>query len=348
LDEFIMTIMKRSSPLGLLFKAGGIILLFVTLLSTHTLAPIVAQGTPDIIREFAWKPDGSVLAVGHDDGTIDIRNSSTGIVEQTLAGGHVGGIIALAWHPTANQLLSVSADRLVLWDLATGDSYELQSSFWPTEITWNADGSRIYGFDESSRLTWDAQTIPPQFLSKDWNDTWFYDIAWSPDRSQVATTDLGDIILRNPSTLAREAIIGNGGNGELAWSSDGQWLAASNWVNGIRMWNVSTGDFQQERLIQAPLYDAPQLHDPFRDIKAIHFGASGTELFSITGYGNFTRWDVTTGQVLESLQLSGTPIYKAAFSPDGTQIAYGLESGGVEIIDTPSPSNCTSTIAVLT
>jgi WD40 repeat protein len=49
----------------------------------------------DVIREMAWKPDGSVLAVGNSDGTIDIRNSTTGAIEKHLTG-HVGGITALA------------------------------------------------------------------------------------------------------------------------------------------------------------------------------------------------------------------------------------------------------------
>jgi WD40 repeat protein len=337
-DELIMIITKRPNPLVLLFNVGGVILLFITLLSPRVLAPIVAQGTPDIIREFAWKPDGSVLAVGHDDGTIDIRNSNTGIIEQTLAGGHVGGIIALAWHPTGNRLLSVSADRLVLWDLATGDSYEMQSSFWPTEITWNDDGSRIYGFDESSRLTWDAQTTPPQFLSRAWNDTWFYDIAWSPDRSQIATTVLGNIILRNPSTFEWNAVIDNGGDGSLAWSPDGQWLAASDWLSAIRIWNVASGDFQQERLIQPALFDTPTLDDPLSDIVALSFDANGGELLSVAGTGVFTRWDVTTGQALQVSQLPDALIWAAKFSPDGTQLAYGSQNGALELMEI-TPTN---------
>jgi WD40 repeat protein len=218
--------------------------------------------------------------------------------------------------------------------LSTDTSYEL-SSTWIDDATWNADASRIIGFFDTSRYTWDAQTLPPQFLSRDQRDVPIYAIAWSADRSQVATEVLGNVILRDPSSLAWEAMVDNGGNGTIAWSPDGQWLAASDWLSGIYIWNVSSGEFQQKRVIQPPLFET--LDPPLTDILALQFSQGGAELDSVGGDGTFTRWNVDTGAVIAALHLPGVPLYSAEFSPDGTQLAYGGEGGTLEIIHMPPP-----------
>jgi WD40 repeat protein len=97
---------------------------------------------------------------------------------------------------------------------------------------------------------------------------------------------------------------------------------------------VSSGEFQQKRIIQSPLFETPD--PPFTGILALRFSQGGAELDSVGSNGTFTRWNVATGTVIEVSQLPGTPLYAAAFSPDGTQLAYGGESGTLEIIHTPS------------
>ncbi|MBN2303871.1 MAG: PD40 domain-containing protein [Anaerolineae bacterium] len=313
------------------FKLVGVLALLISLFSYCESIQTHAQETTKYVSELAWKSDGSILAVGYSDGSIELVNSATGIIEQTMVSEHAGAVVALAWHPTTSQLLSASVDRLLLWDLVTGSSYELAPTSWFSAATWNTDASRIIGFSATGQFTWDAQTLPPQPIPGDAGELPIHAIVWSPDRDQVATTVLGNVILRNPSTLERGPLIDNGGNGELAWSSDGQWLATSDWLNAIRIWNVSTGDFQQERLIQPAVYDAPTLDNPFRNIKALKFDASGEEILSVTGTGVFTRWDIATGQTLQVYQLPDASIREEEFSPDGTLLAYGGESGTLEI-----------------
>lgn len=131
------------------------------------------------------------------------------------------------------------------------------------------------------------------------------------------------------------------GTGVLAWSPDGQWLAASDWGSGIYLWNVSSGEFQQKRIIQSPLFETPD--PPFTGIVALRFSQGGAELDSVGSNGTFTRWIVATGAVIAALHLPGPPFYAAAFSPDGTQLAYGGESGTLAIILTP-PSPAAPTL----
>jgi WD40 repeat protein len=138
------------------------------------------------------------------------------------------------------------------------------------------------------------------------------------------------VILRDPLTYEYLEQVEDGGNGTLAWSPDGQWLAASDWVGGIRMWNVSAGTFQQERIIQPAIYEIPD--QPAIPIVVLQFNQTGTELLSVSSNGIFTGFDANTGNILQTRQLSEAPIYAASFSPDGALLAYGSEQGTLEIL----------------
>jgi len=124
-------------------------------------------------------------------------------------------------------------------------------------------------------------------------------------------------------------MIDKGGIGSAAWSPNGNQLVTGDWVSSIKIWDVSSSEFQLERELQPALYDRSEY--PQTDIKALQFDATGTEVYSVAGDGAFIRWNADSGEVLATAHLTA-PIYKAAFSPDGTRLAYGGESGGLEIV----------------
>jgi WD40 repeat protein len=73
------------------------------------------------------------------------------------------------------------------------------------------------------------------------------------------------------------------------------------------------------------------------------FTQDESRIQSVDGSGIFRTWDITSSELLleEPLFVTGTPIYIAAFSPDGSQIAYGGENGELSIEAVPdlnSPS----------
>jgi WD40 repeat protein len=69
-------------------------------------------------------------------------------------------------------------------------------------------------------------------------------------------------------------------------------------------------------------------------IQSIVFSSDGTRLTSVSADGTLRTWNADAGQVVDTSQLAGAPIYAAEFSPDGTRLAYGGESGTLEIIAT--------------
>ncbi len=223
--------------------------------------PQVASGQTKepIASAIAWKPDGSVFAVGYDDGTLEIRNRSDGSLVRELTS-PIDSVYLLVWHPTANQLISDGAGQLLLWNLDTGTFFDLASISDANYLlirsaNWNGNTSQIIAAEDLYFFTWDVLTSPPQFLSRKHSDMLIFGMVWNPARDVVAVRELGDIILRDSFELReRKDWAGIGGDGALAWSPDGQWLAAGDWMSGVYAWKVSTGQFEQKRTIHAPLF----------------------------------------------------------------------------------------------
>lgn len=64
----------------------------------------------------AYSPDGSLLAVGSKDGSIQLVESATGKRLATLSGVHHGSIFSLAFSPDGTMLASGGADRTIgIW-----------------------------------------------------------------------------------------------------------------------------------------------------------------------------------------------------------------------------------------
>src|SRR5713101_8307625 len=68
----------------------------------------------------AWSPDGKRLALGYADGSVQIRNATTGGILYTVQD-HMSHVWALAWSPDGKRLASASWDHTVqVLDAATG------------------------------------------------------------------------------------------------------------------------------------------------------------------------------------------------------------------------------------
>jgi WD40 repeat protein len=352
--------MRKNNPVvhvsksDISYKWSWVLRLILSLLVLLLFAiPGTSQAKTSHITTIVWKPDGSQLAVGYSDGNLQIWNTATRQMDKELIG-HAFSIRAVSWHPTENQLISSSSEELFLWDTASGQLItDLHNTYgFPNSVagvTWNLDATQIIVF--STDITpplqvWDAQTF--QYLNARYNDAPIYSVIWSPDRNRIATATVGGVLVRDAESfdVLLSAATG-GGVGSIAWSSDGQRIAASNWVGGIQIWDVSASlpqgaapnsassttsliPAQLESVVQRDIFEQPDY--PLTYIQALAFDQDDTQVLSVGCDGTFTRWDILTGNILETSQLPNTPIYGAAFSPDGTRLAYGDADGVLHII----------------
>ncbi len=80
---------------------------------------VLREGTahPERVRALAFSPDGQLLAVGRDDGDLQLVRLADLAVVETLRG-HAGATTALAFSPDGRSLASGVADgTVVLWDV---------------------------------------------------------------------------------------------------------------------------------------------------------------------------------------------------------------------------------------
>src|SRR5207245_2368910 len=148
----------------------------------------VLKGGSQPVRDVAFSPDGSLLAVGCDDGdcTVRIWDLRTRKQIQVLRG-HTQGVYALAWNRTGTLLASGSLDQTAgLWDTRT----------W-TSIARLRHGTEVYGvaFSSEGKLLacacadnlvrfWDVST-QRELAELSGHRSYVHHLAFSPDGTQM-------------------------------------------------------------------------------------------------------------------------------------------------------------------
>ncbi len=165
------------------------------------------HGHMDGVTVVAWSPDGSRVASGSSDKSVQIWNASSGKRIFTYRG-HSDEITAVTWSPDSKYIASGSTDKSVqTWDASTGTLLYAyrghnveQARSNPSKgvlpdliyaVAWSHNSKRIAavtqvycGDDCGVLLTWDALTeahfsfypTPPM-----------YALAWSPDDRHFVT-----------------------------------------------------------------------------------------------------------------------------------------------------------------
>ncbi|WP_018503661.1 Hsp70 family protein [Parafrankia discariae] len=194
-----------------------------------------------------FSPRGRMLAVSHDDQTIQLWDAAAGRVASVLSG-HTGWVRHCVFSPDGTILATASDDSTVrLWDVATGHTMDTLSGHtgWVTYCTFSPDGRLLatLGEDRAVRL-WDVATGQATATLAD-HAGWVGDCAFSPDGRIVATVS-GDGKVRLWEVAGGEASAVLSGHTDSItscdFSPDGRLLATAGKDKTVRLWDVMTGD----------------------------------------------------------------------------------------------------------
>jgi serine/threonine protein kinase len=276
------------------------------------------------VTSVAWSPDGTCLASGSADGTVQIWEATNGRCLQTYTR-DTGVVSSVAWSPDGKRIASGSANGTVqVWEMTSGQllqTYEGHTNrVW--SVTWSPDGTRLAsGSADGTVQMWEVSSGRLLRVYKRHVDT-VWSVAWSPDGTRLATSSK-DQNVRVWEVTSERLLQTYEGHAQpvwsVAWSPDSIHLAAGFSDRTVQVWRVATGEL---RLIYTGHSMAAV---------AVAWSPDGTQLASGSWDTTVQVWEATSGHPLHTYKRHADVVLSVAWSPDGTRIASGSRDKTVQV-----------------
>lgn len=257
-------------------------------------------------------PAGGWLAVGGDDGLVQLIRAADGQAIRTLAG-HRGAVSALAISPEQDWIASASDDQTIrVWDAATGATrFELAGhTDGVGGLAVAPDGSWLAsGGDDRTVRIWNPETgEAPLVLSG--HTARVNSVAIAPDGKWfISTSDDGTVRVWDALTGSALAVL----TGHAGWvrgaaiSPDGTWFASAGGDGTVRLWDAAT--LTERAVIEG--------HDGA--VSWVSIAPDGMYLATAGGDATVRLWDPVTGTNVATARVAG-PLLGVDWAPDGTAV----------------------------
>jgi len=222
---------------------------------------------------------------------------------------HTGGELSLSSDGT---LLAIGGE---IWDAQTFQRIS-QRLPAPQVASLSPDGFWMAGaaIGETTIQVWEPSGLVSATLTG--HTGAITDLDFSPDGTLLASVSQdGSLRLWNTAPFGPQAILGSnlGWLHCVAFSSDGQWLAAGSWGQPglVTLWDVQTGELVYT-LTGHAVY-----------VNALSFAPDNLTLASASLDGSIRLWDVNSGRGIGLLQAHTGSVTSLDFSPDGVLLVSG-------------------------
>lgn len=238
-----------------------------------------------------------------------------------MAGGHAGGIHAVALSPNNQTIASASFDTTVkLFDVSTGllNHTLIGHDVAALSVAFSPDGSNVVsGGYEGLAQVWNAST-GAGIRTLVGHSGPVNAVAYSPDGTKIATGS-GDGTAK-VWNAADGSLVGTlSGHTDwvysVAFSPDGATLATGSGDGTIRVWRLSDGVCLGTLTGHAGY------------VLSVGFSPDGTQLVSGSTDDTVRLWRLSDGATLGTYTDQTLYVYVTQFSPDGALIASGAGDG---------------------
>lgn len=208
---------------------------------------VTLLGGQSPVGSICWSPNGSEIACGREDGTIQIWDTSSRELVSTFIGsGTKDSIVCVDWSPNGLKLASCRRgdSSIRIWDLQsssppavlTGHENSVNSISWSPDSKELASGS----FDATIRI-WDVESAKTRATLQG-HEGLVFGVHWSPNGQLLASAG-GDKTIRiwNPETgVLQSTKFGHIGTvNSVRWSPDSKRLASCG-ERSIRIWDSTS------------------------------------------------------------------------------------------------------------
>jgi WD40 repeat protein len=280
-----------------------------------------------------WTPNGRRVALGLENGAIQIWDAETATLLATLEG-HTNPVEDVRFNPQGTYLVSAShGDRadeaLRLWDVAQGKevgSFEGAASEGVYRAIWSPNGAHILSQEADDKIKlWDV--VSRRLLkTAEGGFNELGDIDWRPDGQKFASVGKGSQILiwdARTMTIDTELTGHQGDVVSVAWNGDGTLLATGGADGTVRIWDIGAGHIQ----------DVLIGHTSW--VRSLAWHPNGRWLASSSDDTKVMIWDVETGRPLTSLTGHTDWVWTAAWNPTNPrQLLSASRDGTARIWDT--------------
>jgi WD40 repeat protein len=314
-------------------------LMFTVLKCVNSIS--FAQGSKPEIIDLDWSQKG-YLAVGHIFEYVEIYDPKN---QRAATLNFEGSLVAIAWNDTGNILaFADSTGTAQIWNLDTSASTSKLIGGFLIDIVWNPNGIQLavatrdgLGPIEESRIhILDSSNLGEIFtLEINYYDYYLQGIAWNPlEQNQIALAGSDGLIRLWDIQTAKEVsylLVDNDSTiktneyGDVipivvqppTWSLDQQLLAAVDDKDNLWIWNTSTWD--------ASTYNFGHIINDYE-------WSIDNKLACIVHEDSIKILDEEL-RLLESISTPNEWIRTVTWSPDGTKLAYGGQSGELHLVD---------------
>lgn len=260
--------------------------------------------------------DGTLLAVGSDDGGVGLWDMRKGELLDTFLG-HKSDVLSVAFSPDGQLLVSGSDDRTVcLWDVASkrllfqGEEYAdpiecVAMSPDGRTLALGGWGNVVLLCEVQSNGLSVVQELPTGFV---------HSVAFSPD-GQLLATGCYDTTVRLWQTHDGELVHILKGHSNfvltVAFSPNGKVLASGGGGTDIRLWRVHDGR----------LLDTLKGHTNF--VRQVTFSQNGQVLSSASEDKTVRLWRANDGEPLQVFAGHGDGVTSVTFNNHGNMLISG-------------------------